>query len=309
MSIYNAIASHGRNAGSGYLAGAQNRYAIEQNQLNRERQDDATARNAFVQDRAFNANQAHRAQQSERQIKMDQQAYLKDTISLLSSLPVEQRQAAFQARLQQAPEAGLPAASPQEAQQAWESIQPMLAPLPADPNVAKNAEWERRNRIQQEQEIAAEARAKQDPKYLAGLKTAKLKVQDAQAKAAEAASTKGEIQSLAESLLKKNDDGEYELADGVSRVYGPVDRFVASFGAAYSAEADVDRLADLLTLGNMGKMKGVLSDADIKILKNAGSILGKKGLPESRVLEELKKIAGVFDGEAIDALVEKYAGQ
>jgi len=50
---YNAIANVGQNAGAGINAFAQNRYAIQQDQLARENQLDQQRRNAFVQDRQY----------------------------------------------------------------------------------------------------------------------------------------------------------------------------------------------------------------------------------------------------------------
>lgn len=64
MSIYDAIANAGSNAGAGLNAFARNRYMIQQDQAERERMADNEARNRFVQDRQFAAQQNQVAQQA-----------------------------------------------------------------------------------------------------------------------------------------------------------------------------------------------------------------------------------------------------
>ena len=108
------------------------------------------------------------------------------------------------------------------------------------------------------------------------------------------ADTANQIQALAQSLLKE-EDGEIVLADGVSRVFGAIDRFLPSVGQAATAEAKINQLVSMLTLENTDKMTGVLSESDIKILRDAGTLLGSKGVPEPAALAELKKVAGVIE--------------
>lgn len=110
--------------------------------------------------------------------------------------------------------------------------------------------------------------------------------EEAERKATAAASTKDDISSLASSIL---DSGDYV------DVFGAIQGAIPSVQQeTVDAEADVDRLVSLLTLENTGKMSGVLSESDIKILRDAGTILGNKRISDTKAKEELEKIADVF---------------
>ncbi len=96
-----------------------------------------------------------------------------------------------------------------------------------------------------------------------------------------------------------------------------------------TADAEVlrDSLTSLLTVENMSKMKGVLSDSDMKILRAASSTINPRmGDPAARA--ELKRIVQVMQraagdggmpsmdmatghdsapaGDPVDALIAKY---
>lgn len=103
----------------------------------------------------------------------------------------------------------------------------------------------------------------------------------------------------------------------------------------YDAKVAFDRLKDTLTLGNLEKMSGILSDSDIKILRSAASGL-EPGMSEDAFTNRINKIRSVFqkkteqeqekleqmmEGEAapdaeqqeqqgsdVDALIQKYGG-
>ncbi len=84
-------------------------------------------------------------------------------------------------------------------------------------------------------------------------------------------------------------------------------------------EADVERLSDLLTLENLGLMKGVLTDRDVQILASAASNIGKFKISEQKAYEELDRIISTLETafarkesapaqSSIDDLVKKYGG-
>lgn len=83
------------------------------------------------------------------------------------------------------------------------------------------------------------------------------------------------------------------------------------------AEQLRDSLRDLLTLENMGKMKGVLSDSDMKVLRNASTTLnarmsdGAARTELNRIIEVMGKVAGDEAPPANDRaaeLIKKYGG-
>ena len=82
------------------------------------------------------------------------------------------------------------------------------------------------------------------------------------------------------------------LADkGLGSIYGPLDKYTPDLSEDASGRAaDVERLSFLLTLENLGKMKGILSDTDIRILSSAATIIGNRGIGITRAREELRRI-------------------
>lgn len=125
----------------------------------------------------------------------------------------------------------------------------------------------------------------------------------------EAVDTAREAKRLASELLgHKGFGGAFGLADS----YMPTLR-----QSTADAETLRDALTSLLTLENMNKMKGVLSDSDMKLLKQASSTInGRMSEPAAkaelqRIVDVMGKVAG--DGSAVsndpvDALIKKYGG-
>ena len=146
MAITDHIANYGKNVGAGLLAGAQNQYAIQQNQ----QQND---RNAFVQDRRFNANQQRNQRLDQRQATAEQMAFGQDTLKILSGLPPEQRKQAYIARTQEAAQTiGLPEGFDPE--QGWAQIQSQLPPFASGGPDAPSSvrEWEHYNTLSKEEQ-------------------------------------------------------------------------------------------------------------------------------------------------------------
>lgn len=77
---------------------------------------------------------------------------------------------------------------------------------------------------------------------------------------------------------------------GVKRVSGPLGKRipVVFSNKAADAEAGLEALKNLLTVENLGLLKGVLSDTDMKILANIGS--GSISGSDERVIAALKKM-------------------
>ena len=81
------------------------------------------------------------------------------------------------------------------------------------------------------------------------------------------------------------------LGDGVlGNAVGPISSKIMTLrGSTSDFESYFNNLKSLLTLDNLGLMKGVLSDKDIEILKNAGTALNL-GMSEKTFKQELQKI-------------------
>lgn len=79
------------------------------------------------------------------------------------------------------------------------------------------------------------------------------------------------------------------------QVYGTVQGATPSVRQdTVDTEGRITRVIDLLTMANLGKMKGVLSDTDIKILANAGSILKNRRISPTLAKQELKRVEKVM---------------
>lgn len=106
----------------------------------------------------------------------------------------------------------------------------------------------------------------------------------------------------------------YDLADkllsdpALPGATGPFGQFIPSprtlTGETFDFRADLDRLKNLLTLDNLGLMKGVLSETDVQILSSAATSL-KPGLTTQRIKEELesikkKGVEGLFNAAGFD---------
>lgn len=134
---------------------------------------------------------------------------------------------------------------------------------------------------------------------------AQLATQTQQNQAEAAAATQQQIRGAAASLLGPDGKG---LADGVSAVFGSFQgAFPSARAGVVDAEAEVDRLIALLTVENLDKMKGVLSDKDIQILRDAGTVLANKRISDTKALQELQSISGVLERNA-GAFITKGSG-
>lgn len=81
----------------------------------------------------------------------------------------------------------------------------------------------------------------------------------------------------------------------LDQVYGTVKGATLSVRQdTVDTEAKIDRLTALLTVQNLGKMKGVLSDTDIKILQNAGSILKNLRTSPTLARQEIARVEKVM---------------
>jgi len=136
MAITDHIANYGKNVGAGLLAGAQNQYAIQQNQ----QQND---RNAFVQDRRFNANQQRNQRQDQMQASAAQRAFGEETRRRLIEAPPEKRKGIFYQRAQEAlayPDIGHPPGY--NVDEAWARSESTL-PKYVDPVAQEQAQYDR----------------------------------------------------------------------------------------------------------------------------------------------------------------------
>lgn len=78
---------------------------------------------------------------------------------------------------------------------------------------------------------------------------------------------------------------------------GPVSSRIPTVrGATADFESQFNSLKSLLTLENMGIMKGVLSDSDMKVLQQASTALNL-GMSQSGFKQELEKVKGVLEGK------------
>lgn len=97
--------------------------------------------------------------------------------------------------------------------------------------------------------------------------------------------------------------------EGLAGATGPFSSMMPSFKEqTVDFEANVKELQDLLTMANLGRMTGVLSESDIKLIANAASGLNLRA-SEGRMALKLKEIqdrmaqrfpdiaAGIFQGE------------
>jgi hypothetical protein len=131
----------------------------------------------------------------------------------------------------------------------------------------------------------------------------------------EAVDTAREAARLSQELLKhKGFSGAFGLADS----YMPTVK-----QSTADAETLRDTLTSLLTLENMNKMKGVLSDSDMKLLKQASSTVnsrmseGAARTELQRIMQVMSKVTGEASpseqaapaaGDRVEALLKKYGG-
>lgn len=293
MSV-NAFLARGVNAGAGMLDAARTKYNIQ-------RDEEIRSRNAFVQDRAFNAQQDQRNATLRGQQEAAEAEHARWIMEQVKGARTpEQARSIYEWGMRDAQQRGFDVSDAPP----WEQIQGAYA----DP--VNNAEWGRNLVVGQDPEgnpvflqtsETGEVRPVEgyrppgpSPKETALTEKAQADARAAETKAADAEYTqsqkeltKQEVRSLAAELLN---------SDAIESVYGSFQGAVPSVRpGVVDAEAQVDRLVDMLTLENTSKMTGVLSESDIKILARAGSVLANKRISDRAAKKELERIAGVLD--------------
>lgn len=104
----------------------------------------------------------------------------------------------------------------------------------------------------------------------------------------------------AEDTLSQVDNilGNEEYIDALTGVRGKIPGVPGTSG--FDAEVAFDRLKNSLTLENLGKMSGVLSESDIKILASeAGGI--EPGMSREALVGRMNRIRDVLEGKSADA--------
>lgn len=295
--MVNAYIARGVDAGGGMRDAARIKYEIGRDQEIRNR-------NAYVQDRAFNAQQEYRNSAAQAQQEAAEADHARWVIGQVQKATTpEQARAVYEWGMQDAQQRGFDTSDAPS----WEQIQGMYAPP------ANNAEWGRNlvtgqdaqgNPVFLQTSESGQVRAVEDYKppgptkkelederaATARADQAEVKAQDAKQKAEAAKATKAEVEQAARDLLEPG------IVDAVKSVYGAYQGAIPSLReGTIDAEAKVDRLVDMLTLENTSKMTGVLSESDIKILQRAGTILANKRISDKAALEEIKRIGGIFE--------------
>jgi len=142
--------------------------------------------------------------------------------------------------------------------------------------------------VEEYREPRAPQRPERDPiaDHEAKLKLdAKYKQPGAANPVAEAQDTAREAKRIADALASH---------PGVKGAFGVLDARLPTLNQS-TADAEVlrDSLTSLLTLENMGKMKGVLSDSDMKVLRQASSTIAAP-MSDAAAVAELKRISEVM---------------
>lgn len=115
------------------------------------------------------------------------------------------------------------------------------------------------------------------------------------AERAEAEATLAQQQNSIDRLDIISAAQDLRVDPALKKVYGTVVGAAPSLSQdVVDTEAKVTRVIDLLTLANLGKMSGVLSETDIKILANAGSILKNRRISPSLAEQELSRVEKVM---------------
>lgn len=122
--------------------------------------------------------------------------------------------------------------------------------------------------------------------------TPKETVKSARAKIERVESKKQEIENA--NLMKEKVNEFLANEDFIGSVTGMTSRLPAVFEGSVDAEAAFDSLKDALTMENLDKMSGVLTDKDIQLLANAASAL-RYGMSEGRLKVEMNKILKAMD--------------
>ncbi|MFV2055124.1 MAG: hypothetical protein ACC707_01600 [Thiohalomonadales bacterium] len=87
--------------------------------------------------------------------------------------------------------------------------------------------------------------------------------------------------------------------DYIDSVTGYRGRLPSLTTTAIEAEAYLDNIKNNLTLENLGKMSGVLSETDIKILSTSASAI-RAGLSKKELAKEMRKIQGILKTKSAD---------
>lgn len=119
----------------------------------------------------------------------------------------------------------------------------------------------------------------------AAQQTAEIAKQQEQTKAKETAGKALQIVSTLQS------------SPAINAAVGPISSRIPTVrGSTADFEAQFNSLKSLLTLENMGIMKGVLSDSDMKVLQQASTALNL-GMSQQGFKQELEKVKGVLEGK------------
>lgn len=111
------------------------------------------------------------------------------------------------------------------------------------------------------------------------------------------ASTTSEQAQTSQNLAQMEAQRIFELTDklakneqGLKGATGPISSRMPSFReGTVDFEADIGELQSLLTMGNLGRMTGVLSESDIKLIREAASGINMAA-SEGRMREKIKQI-------------------
>ena len=91
----------------------------------------------------------------------------------------------------------------------------------------------------------------------------------------------------------------------VAAVSGPVSRMIPTFrNSSADAEADIEYVKNLMTTENLGLLKGVLSDTDMRVLASIGA--GELSGSDDRVQGSISRMLSALSGQVQRA--EPYAG-
>lgn len=89
------------------------------------------------------------------------------------------------------------------------------------------------------------------------------------------------------------------VGPGIQKIFGATGSFFG-LGSYAERKQQVDNIRALMTLDNLGLMKGVLSDSDIKIIKDASSRLNPD-MKEDAFRKELNNIAGILQDKLLNS--------
>lgn len=308
IALANAYIAQGINPGAGFVQGAMYRNEMA------------------MKDRDFQATQNYRNQvlqsQNQRQASADQIAFGKETLSILSSLPEEQRPAAYLARAELAARTiGLPEGF--DPAQGWEKTKAQLPPYVAGQGPLPSAaiqNYNYRTGLPEGERATFDAYVRSMPvKDVAGvpsqitpggvvpLSTIEQETEAAEAMSAATASgtasgkesaamtvrdrkkteTGQALQSVFDELNPKDVRGRYGFVGGAAGAWGQGQKNV---------ELLINRLTKILAVNEREKLRGqgTITDNETKMLEDALSILTDFQAGDDLAIGELERIAGMF---------------